>query len=155
MNDAEKKILNGIFHYNQVVNDAIYYKAAELNWLIENDLNKGNEWKKEGEGFKSCGDEMNEGEANLCQLGELIHKIEKSLSYLNGKGFIEYKKNRDSFHINLTATGIDFARKLQTRIGRVNLWYQENKDSVIWLLITIITSMVVTIITALIIEYLK
>ena len=155
MNKDEKKILNGIFQHNQIVNSAVFYNAGELNWLIENELHKGTKWSKEYEGFKSCGDEMKEGGNYLYQLGELIHKIEKPLSYLNGKGFIKYTKNNSSFHISITASGADVARKLQTRIGRFNLWYQENKDSVIWLLITIITSIVVTIITALIIEHLK
>jgi len=155
MNDPEKKILNGIFLDNQKVNDAVYYKASELNWLIENKLHKGNQWRDENGNFKSCECKENEEEHYFCQLGILMDRIEKPLSYLNGKGFITSTRDNDSFHISITASGADVARKLQTRIGRIDLWYQTNKDSVIWLLITIITSAVVTIITSLIIEHLR
>ena len=155
MNRTEEKILNGIFRNNKKVNDAVYYKVAELNWLIKNDLREGNQWEDGNGGLKSCGCKENGEEHYSCQLGVLIDEIEGPLSYLNGKGLIEYAREQNSFHISITASGADVARKLQKRTGRIDLWYQENKDGVIWLLITIITSVVVTVITALTIEHLK
>jgi hypothetical protein len=40
-------------------------------------------------------------------------------------------------------------------MGRIDLWYQDKKDGVIWLLIITLTAAIVTVITNLAIERLK
>jgi hypothetical protein len=155
MNQDEKKILNGIYRNYEVIDDSIPYDAAELNWLLENKLDKANEWRDNNGKFKSIGTKKTKGEDWLSQISKINYKIKKALSYLKGKQYIDYTKNGYSFKISITSSGCEVARKLQTRRGRIDLWYQDKKDGIIWLLITTLTAAVVTVITNLIIEKFK
>lgn len=155
MNQNEKKILNGVYRNYEIINDGIFYEASELNWLLENQLCRASEWRKQEGNFNSIENEMTETENWLSQLSLLNHKIEKALSFLKAKGYIDYIKQNNAFKISVTSAGCEVARKLQTRSGRIDLWYHDNKDGVIWILITVLTSAIVTVITALIIDKLK
>ena len=144
MTKNEKKILLGLYLSNPMVDSDIVYQSSELNWLIQNDLSKANEWRKEGGGFNCIA-----GEAHntnwLSEYALRVSTIEKALAYLKGKQYIDYqKRDIDSFKISVTISGCDIARELQSRWGILNLWYQEHKDGLLWFIVTVLTSSVVT-----------
>lgn len=155
MNEDEKKILNGIYRNSEMIDVSIPYDAAELNWLLENELDKATEWRNHNGRFKSSGTKKTEGEDWLSQISKINYKIEKTLSYLKGKEYIDYTKNDYLFKISITSSGCEVARKLQTQMGRIDLWYQDKKDGIIWLLITTLTAAIVTVITNLVIKKFK
>jgi hypothetical protein len=84
MNQDEEKILNGIYRNYEVIDDSIPYYAAELNWLLENKLDKASEWRDHNGRFKSLGTKMTEGEDYLSQISKINYKVEIALSYLRG-----------------------------------------------------------------------
>jgi len=72
-----------------------------------------------------------------------------ALSYLNAGGYITMQigAGMGGFRVTLTIKGLEYARSLDTRLGRADLWYREHKDGLIWLLITVFVSFVTTVVT--------
>jgi len=153
MTSDQKKILNGIFCNYPVVNEGICYDAPELNWLFKNKLSEGKNWRGDDNKFKMITTGLTDKDGNyLDKIGKLQYRILKSLSYLKGKGYIDYEKDQYRYRILLTAEGYEIAKRLQTYWGRIDLWYRRNKDGIIWFLLTVLTSAIVTIITSIIIH---
>lgn len=150
MTKNEKKILLGLYISNQMVDRGIIYFTHEINWLIQNKLSQAKNWRNQNGKFKNAGGELDENGDNLGKYASIQSKVVEALSYLEGKHYIKHEKHDiSSFKISITIDGCDIARELQTRVGRLNLWYKVHKDGILWFLVTILTSLVVALITTL------
>lgn len=127
----------------------IIYQVNEINWLIENDMSQVQYWRKPEGGFKLAGHKMEEGRDWLEYYASTQATVEKALAYLKGKNYIYYEKNNESYRIFITIGGCDTARDLQTAIGRINVWYKENKDGILWFALTALISLIVSLVTTL------
>ena len=150
MNKDEKRLLFGVFKNNDLIGKDIHYKSPELEWLIENPLSKASEWRDEHGKYHVINIGITENGNHLEQTAARDYKVEKILSYLRGKNLIEYMKDGSYFKVSITVQGYEIARKLGSKLGHVDIWYRNNKDGIIWFLITIITSAIVSIIITLI-----
>ena len=75
-------------------------------------------------------------------------KVELPLRYLQYRRLITYSKTADdSFNVAVTFAGADRAMRLHTRLGRIDVWYQERKDGILGLAVTITVSFVTALIT--------
>lgn len=148
MTKIEKKILLGLYLSIQKIDYEVVYKTDEFNWLIQNKLSQAKNWRNPKGGFKSVGGKLDQSGNYLTQHTESQAKVEKALSYLKGKHYIDYeKKDLSSFKVRITIDGCDIARELETRGGRVNFWYKERKDGILWFLLTVLTALLVSLIT--------
>ncbi len=156
MDKIELKILNGIYINNGLIDDGIVYYIHELNWLINNELDRALEWHKGNGQYNSTGNEISDNSDPIYDNAILNRKILKALTYLKGKHYIDFfEKGSGQYKISVTLEGCEVARKIQTTIGKVDLWYQDKKDGVIWILITVGVSIITTLITVFINNYLK
>jgi hypothetical protein len=155
LNKHEKRILFGIYKNNDLIGRGIMYRSSELEWLIENPLSKASEWRDGSANFRVINNGFTEGKNYLEEIASRGYKVEKILSYLSGKKLIEYVKGESTFKISITVQGYEIARKLASKFGHIDIWYRDNKDGIVWFLITIITSAVVSIITTLILKNTK
>jgi hypothetical protein len=106
-----------------------------------------------GRGKRSCGVDRETGgrrvSLSLPFSRDGQRELAMALSYLNAGGYITMQigAGMDGFRVTLTIKGLEYARSLDTRLGRADLWYREHKDGLIWLLITVFVSFVTTVVT--------
>lgn len=151
MTDAEKRILLGLYLSSQSVDFEIVYSIYELNWLIHNELSTVKDWRNPKGGFKTFGGNSKSDDGYddyLAERASVKFSVEKASSYLKGKHYIDCgSRDPSTFKISVRIEGCDIARELQTKLGRLNLFYKEHKDGILWFIVTVLTSLVVALIT--------
>ncbi|MCL5884074.1 MAG: hypothetical protein M1377_01775 [Deltaproteobacteria bacterium] len=148
MNKEEEKILHGLYYNREIVGEEVPYSPSEINWLIKSSLKKGREWRGNDGKLQSI---YNENDNYLESIGATSAAAERPLTYLQEAGYIRYKKDSNYFRVAVTGKGADYARDLDTLTGRINIWYKNKKDGILWfiisVLVTIITAILVSLIT--------
>lgn len=144
MNEAEKRLLHGLYYDRQNLNEPIPFEAAELRWLIRHSYAQHSGWR-DASGRLQREEETQED--HLVNLGAATSPIQRPLDYLRGAGLLVYERDRGVFRIAVTRRGADIARELHHPYGRLNLLYRQHKDGLpsLWLtiLISILTSFIV------------
>jgi hypothetical protein len=144
MNKEEKRVLHGLYHLNQMVLHEVPLTADEIAWLIQTPIPKGRGWRGEDSKLNSveC-----EGVDYLTRITATCAAAERSLSYLQAAGYIDYKKEDRVFRVAVTGPGADVARELDSFLGRLNVLYRSHKDGVFWLIATILVSWLTALLT--------
>ena len=143
MNQAEAKILHGIYYHRQMIGERCIYSASELNWLIHNSFEKGRNWQGEDGKLKAIEEESDN---YLKSIGATSAASQRPVRYLAAKDYITYSAD-GGFRIAVSAEGAEIARELDTRMGRLNILYKNHKDGVIWLMATVLVSAVTALLT--------
>lgn len=146
----EKKLLLGLYLKSKTVDNEIVYFVPELDWLIQHSLNEVANWQRETSGVKATESELDPSYEAYSKLLSKKCIIKEALSFLKGKHYI-ICEDRDSmsFKISVTIKGCEVARELQSLWGRMNIWYKSHKDGLLWFIVTILTSIVVSFVTTL------
>lgn len=144
MNQEEARLLHGLYYHREIVGEELPFTAAELNWLVNTSIPEGKKWKGEGGKLKSL---ESDADDYLAGIGATSAAASRPLAYLQSHGYIRYKKGSNFLRIAVTGAGADVARELDTFWGRVNLLYKRHKDGVLWLLATVLVSLITTLVT--------
>lgn len=148
MNEEEKRILHGLYYDTEMVGERRLVSSGEILWLAASPLPQGRKWRNEKGGYKSLN---NESDKHLAGIGLTSAASQRPIRYLSEQGYLTYQIKANLFDVAVTASGADIARKLDSWKGRADLWYQENKNGILWFFVTIavsaITSILVNVLT--------
>jgi hypothetical protein len=129
----EDRILHGLHYFRESLDDEFTVTSEQILWLTAHSFADANGWHKDGElqGF-DCSVIPIELRRKL-----LTSKFEIPLRYLQYRRLIKFKQSGDeTAEVSVTFAGADRAMRLHTRLGRMELWYQERKDGFLGLLLT-------------------
>lgn len=149
---ASDKILLGIYNHRPILRDDVPYTIGELCWVVENGPNG---WKTKT-AFKTIGYPPNMGDLDSAieRHANDKNRVINELSILDAKNCIQFTAPTgidNHFRILLTPNGLLRAEKLSTRIGKIDLWYSENKHGILGLIVTILISITTAVITTIIV----
>jgi hypothetical protein len=145
MNRAdEDRILHGLYYHREAIDEDLQVTGEQILWLAMHPLSEGGTWENDGQ-LQSLDVEQFPAEIR----GKLIAaKLELPLRYLQYRRLIKYVKQRDATNIvAVTFAGADRAIRLHSRRGRLDLWYKENKDGILGLVITALVAFVTALLT--------
>ena len=148
LNEAEKRILHGLYVDLGVVDGYQTYRLVEAAWLLNCPYSKAESWRGTDGQFKQI---TSAADSPLHQIE--ISRTAQALSHLAGAGLIVQLKpfNYGPLRqIAMTYQGAVAARSLATWYGRIGFWYRERKDGLIGLVITVAVSIATTLLTLLI-----
>ncbi len=138
----EDRILHGLHYYRESIDDEFLVTSDQILWLAAHSYADGSAWQKDGE-LRSVDSSVIPEELRKKLL---MSKFEVPLRYLQYRRLIKMTaSDADTVGVAVTFAGADRAMRLHTRIGRMEVWYQEHKEG----FIGIVTTIAVSLITAL------
>ena len=144
MDEIEKKVMLGLYCELDAVGEDRVFFPNEIAWLAKEPLKKAKDWRGPDGRLKTA----TLGHSNyLDELSESSKVASRPLAYLQEKGYIDLTEAGGGFKLFLTADGVDMGRKLNTWLGRRDLWYRDNKEGVLWLTVTALLSVLTTLLT--------
>ncbi len=129
----EDRILHGLHYFRESLDEEFTVTSEQILWLAAHSYADGGGWHRDGElqGF-DCSVIPEELRRKL-----LLSKFELPLRYLHYRRLIKYTPvGDDAANVAVTFAGADRAMRLHTRLGRMELWYQEHRDGLLGLVIT-------------------
>ena len=82
-----------------------------------------------------------------------MSKFELPLRYLHYRRLIKLTPAGDeAVDVSVTFAGADRAMRLHTRVGRMELWYQEHRDGFLGIVITVAVSFITALIAVAIVD---
>jgi hypothetical protein len=140
----EDRILHGLYYHREAIDEDLQVTGEQILWLAMHPLQEGEAWEENGQ-LQSLDMEQFPAEIRSKLTAA---KLELPLRYLQYRRLIKYVKQRDATNIvAVTFAGADRAIRLHSRRGRLDLWYKENKDGLLGLLITLLISFVTALLT--------
>ena len=140
----EDRILHGLHYFRESIDEDFTVTNDQILWLAAHSFSDGIGWQKDGDlqGF-DCSMIPADLRRKL-----LMSKFELPLRYLHNRRLIKFVPlGADAATVAVTFAGADRAMRLNTRIGRLELWYQEHKDGFLGMLITIAAACITSLIT--------
>lgn len=147
----EDRILHGLHYFQERIDVEFTVTNEQILWLTAHSYADGGGWHKDGDmqGF-DCSVIPEELRRKL-----LMSKFELPLRYLQNRRLIKFTPlGDDSANVSVTFAGADRAMRLHTRMGRMELWYQEHKDGFLGLLTTIAVACLTSLLTVAALEHL-
>jgi len=145
----EDRILHGLHYFRESIDEEFTVTDDQIVWLTAHSFADGSGWHKDGEmqGF-DCSVIPEELRRKL-----LMSKFELPLRYLHNRRLIKFTPLGDNAaNVAVTFAGADRAMRLHTRVGRMELWYQEHKDGFLGILTTILVACLTSLITVAVLE---
>jgi hypothetical protein len=145
----EDRILHGLHYFRESLDEEFTVTNEQILWLAAHSFTDGSGWHKDGElqGF-DCSAIPIELRRKL-----LMSKFELPLRYLHYRRLIKFAPAGDeAVNVSVTFAGADRAMRLHTRMGRMELWYQEHRDGFLGLVITVAVSFITALIAVAIVE---
>jgi hypothetical protein len=145
----EDRILHGLHYYRESLDEEFTVTSEQILWLAAHAYADSGGWYKDGElqGF-DCSVIPIELRRKL-----LMSKFELPLRYLHYRRLIKFTPVGDeTANVSVTFAGADRAMRLHTRMGRMELWYQEHRDGFLGILITIAVSFITALAAVAIVE---
>jgi hypothetical protein len=144
----EDRILHGLYYYRESIDEEFTVTGDQILWLAANSCADGSNWYANGR-FNS----LDSSAVPIEFRGKLFSsKLELPLRYLLYRRLIKYTKVSDQlFSTAVTFAGADRAMRLHTRLGRLDVWYQDRKDGFVGLIVTIAVSITTALATALVV----
>ena len=136
----------GIYLRDRRVSRVQCYIAEQLYWLAVRPYKSAQQWATMSVLPKHVLEGIDSLEGNWLQL----QKVTAIMSHLEGAGLVEVSRptgHEEIFEVSVTFRGAEYARRLETRLGRLDLWYVEHKDGIAGLGITVIVAALTTLIT--------
>ncbi len=145
MKKEEDLILHGRYFFRKIVDEELPFASEEVFWLSQTSLRNGKNWRGEDGHLQKKQIEKTD---YLDSFAATNMSVEEWLSFLQSVGYIKFSKDSSScWHIAITGTGAQRARELDTWWGRLNIFYKEKKDGVLWLFATILVSLITSLIS--------
>jgi hypothetical protein len=135
----EDRILHGLHYFRESLDEEFTVTSEQVLWLAAHSYADGSSWHKDGDlqGF-DCSVIPFELRRKL-----LMSKFELPLRYLHYRRLIRFTPAADeSATVSVTFAGADRAMRLHTRLGRMELWYQEHRDGFFGIVITAAVSFI-------------
>jgi len=145
----EDRILHGLHYYRESLDDEFSVTSEQILWLAAHSYADGSGWHKDGElqGF-DCSVIPIELRRKL-----LMSKFELPLRYLHYRRLIKFTPDGDeTAKVSVTFAGADRAMRLHTRMGRMELRYQEHRDGFLGIVITAAVAFITALIAVAIVE---
>ena len=123
--------------------------SEQILWLAAHSFADGGSWHKDGDlqGF-DCSVIPIELRRKL-----LMSKFELPLRYLYYRRLIKFTPDGDeAANVSVTFAGADRAMRLHTRMGRMELWYQEHRDGIFGIVITAAVSFITALMAVALVE---
>ena len=123
--------------------------SEQILWLAAHSFADGSNWYKDGDlqGF-DCSVIPIELRRKL-----LMSKFELPLRYLHYRRLIKFTPAGDeTANVSVTFAGADRAMRLHTRMGRMELWYQEHRDGFFSIVITAAVSFITALMAVALVE---
>src|SRR5260370_41579825 len=121
----EDRILHGLHYFRESLDEEFMVTSEQILWLAARSFADGSGWYKDGDlqGF-DCSVIPIELRRKL-----LMSKFELPLRYLHYRRLIKLTPAGDeAVTVSVTFAGADRAMRLHTRVGRMELGYQEHRD---------------------------
>ena len=132
--DDEDRILHGLYYFRESIDEDMHVTGEQILWLAMHPLREGGAWIK---GNQPQSLDTSAFPADI-KSKLITAKLELPLRYLQYRRLISHVKRADAtLSLSVTFAGADRAIRLHTRRGRMDLWYREQKDGVLGILITI------------------
>ena len=145
----EDRILHGLHYFRESLDEEFTVTSEQILWLAAHSFADGSGWNKDGDlqGF-DCSVIPIELRRKL-----LMSKFELPLRYLHYRRLIKFTPAGDeAVNVAVTFAGADRAMRLHTRVGRMELWYQEHRDGFIGVVITVAVSFITALLAVAIVE---
>jgi hypothetical protein len=145
----EDRILHGLHYFRESLDEEFTVTNEQILWLAAHSFNDGSGWHKDGElqGF-DCSVIPIELRRKL-----LMSKFELPLRYLHYRRLIKFTPTGDeTANVSVSFAGADRAMRLHTRLGRMELWYQEHRDGFLGIAITAAVSFITAMIAVAVVE---
>jgi hypothetical protein len=142
----EDRILHGLYYYRENIDQQLAVTRDQIIWLAAHSCADGSNWYADGELQKFDSSVI----AKEFRDKLFASKVELPLRYLQYRRLITYSRTSEEiFNVAVTFAGADRAMRLHTRLGRIDVWYQERKDGIFGLAVTIAVSFMTALITLL------
>jgi hypothetical protein len=146
MNTEERRTLHGLyFGRGQIVGEAIKHRPEEIIWLLNTEIPRTASWRQDNGGYQII--ESDKSGDYLVDLTKGRNRVRPPLSFLSECGYILWDRSDDYFAISITSKGAELARALNTRFGRINLWYKSNKDGILGVVLVALIAIATSLIT--------
>jgi hypothetical protein len=145
----EDRILHGLHYFRESLDEEFTVTSEQILWLAAHSFVDGGSWYKDGDlqGF-DCSVIPIELRRKL-----LMSKFELPLRYLHYRRLIKFTPAGDeAANVSVTFAGADRAMRLHTRMGRMELWYQEHRDGFFSIVITTAVSFITALIAVALVE---
>ena len=135
----EDRILHGLHYFRESIDEEFTVTSDQVLWLASHSYSDGPRWCKNGE-LQSVDSTIVPAELR----GKLLtSKFDLPLRYLHYRRLIKWTRvDDDVVNLAVTFAGADRAMRLHTRFGRMELWYQDNKEGFLGLITTIAVSFI-------------
>jgi hypothetical protein len=129
----EDRILHGLHYYRESIDEEFTVTGDQILWLSAHSYPDGGGWAKDGEPQSFDSSVVAEDLRHKL----LMSKFELPLRYLQYRRLIKLTPvDEHTVNVAVTFAGADRAMRLHTRIGRMEVWYQEHKDGFFGIVIT-------------------
>jgi hypothetical protein len=138
-----------LYYYQETIDDEFTVTRDQILWLAAHSYADGNSWHRDGE--------LQHFDSSVIP-SEIRHKLLRSkfelpLRYLHHRRLIKLSKATDDIvGIEVTFAGADRAIRLHTRLGRMDVWYQERKDGFFGIVMTVAVSIIAALLTVVVTE---
>lgn len=140
----EDRILHGLYYYRESIDREFTVTCDQVLWLAAHSYGDGANWFK-GEDLQSFDSSVIPAELRQKLL---MSKFELPLRYLHYRRLIKLTQAGDEIvDVAVTFAGADRAMRLHTRLGRMEVWYQEHKDGFLGIVTTIAVSLITALLT--------
>jgi hypothetical protein len=133
----EDRILHGLYHWREMINEDVLIKGDEILWLAA-----------------TPPDEHRHAEFGSLDLikNRTVHRFraltadqKRPLDHLEAAGFIKLERQNSSmFVVKVTGPGALRARRYHTWWGRIDLWFRDNKDGPMGLVLPAVIALIVS-----------
>ena len=145
----EDRILHGLHYFRESFDEEFMVTGEQILWLAAHSYADGGNWHVDGE-LQSFDSTVIPIELRKKLL---LSKFELPLRYLQYRRLIKLTPvGDDAANVAVTFAGADRAMRLHTRLGRLELWYQEHRDGVLGILTTIAVAFITALATVAVLE---
>ena len=147
----EDRILHGLHYYRESIDEEFSVTCDQILWIAAHSYIEGTGWFK--------GDDLQSFDSTVVPIEFrrklLMSKFELPLRYLHYRRLIKLTRTgEDIVNVAVTFAGADRAIRLHTRLGRMEVWYQEHRDGFLGLVTTIAVSLITALATVYVMEHL-
>jgi hypothetical protein len=148
----EDRILHGLHYYRESIDEEFSVTSDQILWLAAHSYVDGAGWYK--------GEDLQSFDSSVVPLELrrklLLAKFELPLKYLQYRRLIKLSRaGEEVVDVAVTFAGADRAMRLHTRMGRMEVWYQEHRDGFLGLMTTVAVSLITTLATVYVLDHLR
>ncbi len=145
----EDRILHGLHYFRESLEEEFTVTCEQILWLAAHSFADGAGWYKDGE-LQSFDCSVVPAELRRKLL---MSKFELPLRYLHYRRLIKLTQaGEDAACVALTFAGADRAMRLHTRVGRLEVWYQDHRDGFLGIVVTVAVSFITALLAVAVLE---